>query len=323
MTPAGRWPRIRPVRTWPRLGAVACLVGIVATLAAGPARADEPVDPGPGASSPAPVEPTAPPDPTVPATPAAPADPAADAAPDAAAPDAVTPEVPSRPQRLVIGRSLEGRDLVAVGAGDPAASRVLLVLGQMHGDEPAGRRVVQRLRAMAVPEGMQVWTVETMNPDGARRGTRGNARGIDLNRNFPYGWRPTATSSLYAPGSARASEPETQALLGLLRRIDPDAVVSFHQAFNAVDVSLPKTAVYARRLARWIGLRTVRVPCRGPCAGTMTGWVNARLPGLAITVELPGRVPTALVRRSADAALRLGAAVPDAATGQDPRGRLR
>lgn len=216
------------------------------------------------------------------------------------------------PERVVIGTSVAGREIVAERAGDPAATRVLLVLGQMHGDEPAGPRVVERVRRMDVPPGVQVWTVSTMNPDGADLRTRGNARGVDLNRNWPHGWRPTRTSALYEPGPRPASEPETVALLGLLRQVRPDAVVSFHQAFDAVDVSLPKTAPYARRLARWIGLRTVRVPCRGPCAGTMTGWVNARQPGLAITVELPARVSPAMVRRSADAAVRLVRVVPDA-----------
>lgn len=278
----------------------ALLAAVLLAVTPGVARADGQPTPPPVEPVPPPAEPAPPPAESTP-PPAEPTPPPAEPAPPPAAPA----------ERVLLGTSVEGRPIVAERAGDPAATRVLLVLGQMHGDEPAGPRVVERVRRLPVPAGVQVWTLRTMNPDGARRQTRGNARGVDLNRNWPHGWRPTRTSPLYEPGPRPASEPETAALLGLLARVRPDAVVSFHQAFDAVDVSLAKTAPYARRLARWIGLRTVRVPCRGPCAGTMTGWVNARQPGLAITVELPARVGPAMVRRSADAALRLVRVVPD------------
>jgi murein peptide amidase A len=292
-----------------RLGVLAVVPLAVAGVLFGAAPASAAAVPGAapatGVGVPADGSPTDPP-PTDPP----PADP-----PPADPPPADPPPTEPGPvlrERLVIGTSVEGRPIVARRDGDPAATRVLVVLGQMHGDERAGLRVVSRVRSMRVPDGTQVWTIATMNPDGLARGTRGNARGVDLNRNWPRGWRPTATSSLYEPGRAPASEPETAAVLAFLRQVRPDVVVSFHQAFNAVDVSLEKTGDFARRLARWIGLRTVRVPCRGPCAGTMTSWVNARLPGMAITVELPARVGPGLTARSARAAVRLASVVPDA-----------
>ncbi|MEZ5116516.1 MAG: DUF2817 domain-containing protein [Candidatus Nanopelagicales bacterium] len=286
------------------------LAGLVAAVGVAPAAADEPpLPPAGGEPSPGPTPPT----PTGPAP--TPTEPAPTPTEPAPTPTESPPTPTPVPSRLVVATSVQGRQIVAVRRGDPAATRVLVVLGQMHGDEPAGIRVARAVLRQRIPAGVQVWVVRTMNPDGRAAGTRRNARGVDLNRNFPQGWRATATSPLYAPGRRPASEPETRGMLAFLRQVRPDLLVSFHQAYDAIDVSHPKAGRWAAVLARWTGLRGVRVPCRGPCAGTLTGWLNAREPGVAITVELPGRVPSALVRRAADASLRLATRVPDRSLG--------
>lgn len=142
-----------------------------------------------------------------------------------------------------------------------------------------------------------------MNPDGGRLGTRRNARKVDLNRNFPHRWRPTYTNRIYFPGRQASSEPETQAFMDFADRLRPDLIVSFHQAFRSVDIGNPKTRTWSRRLARALGLPMTVVPCRGPCAGTLVGWYNARYAGFAVTVELPARVPEARARRYARATM--------------------
>lgn len=86
-------------------------------------------------------------------------------------------------------------------------------------------------------------------------------------------------------------------------RLRPDLIVSFHQAFRSVDAGNPKTRTWSRRLARALDLPMTMVPCRGPCAGTMIGWYNARYAGYAVTVELPARVPDRRARRYARATL--------------------
>src|SRR5437764_11507083 len=111
-------------------------------------------------------------------------------------------------RHYVLGRSEQGRPIRAIERGDPSAPRRLLVFGLIHGNEPAGRAIARRLASTAPPPGLDVWVVEDLNPDGFAAGTRQNARGVDLNRNFSYRWRhldhPGGT---YWSGPGPLSEP--------------------------------------------------------------------------------------------------------------------
>src|SRR3954447_11724499 len=136
---------------------------------------------------------------------------------------------------LLGGHSVAGRDIRAVRTGDAAAPRTVLAIGDVHGNERAGRAVIRALRHSVPPEGVQVWTVASANPDGEARGTRQNARGVDLNRNFPHRWRGGGRPfDTYYPGPSAGSEPETRALERLIRRLRPDVTVWFHQHLRLV-----------------------------------------------------------------------------------------
>ena len=148
-----------------------------------------------------------------------------------------------------------------------------------------------------------------MNPDGAARGSRSNAHGVDLNRNFPYLWSPTYTNRTYFwPGPSAASEPEVRAMMPFVDQLRPDLVVSLHQHFNAVDLGSGKAKVWSLRLASALRLRAVAVPCStGPCHGTLTQWFNHEHPGVGVTVELPLTVSSTLAAAYARGILRVGA----------------
>ena len=51
------------------------------------------------------------------------------------------------------------------------------------------RQVTRALRGLRAPRGVELWIVDDLNPDGSAAGTRQNANGVDLNRNFPWRWR--------------------------------------------------------------------------------------------------------------------------------------
>lgn len=230
--------------------------------------------------------------------PAAPADAGAGAATTAGtatAQQAATPRI--IPSTVVIGRSWEGRQIVAVRQGNARATKVLLVLGQMHGNETRAPLVVDAVRRLKAktPSNVAIWTIRTMNPDGAAHGTRRNAHNVDLNRNFPYLW----SASVNYPAPRSVSEVETRALYNFLRFIRPDVVVSFHQPFGLIDGDSPKSRPWAYFLANYTGVPVGIAGCSGPCYGTMTSWFNARFPGWAMTFEFDDYPSQALIDRTA------------------------
>jgi protein MpaA len=204
---------------------------------------------------------------------------------------------------LLLGHSVEGRPIVAYDVGDQASRRKVLVVGCIHGNEPAGVEITQRLESSS-PRGADLWIVPVLNPDGLAAGTRGNARGVDLNRNFPWRWRPLG--GLYDSGRGPLSEPESRLAYRLIERLRPTISIWFHQHLGVVDESGGSIAV-ERRFASLVALplaRLVRYP------GSVTGWENHSFPGTtAFVVELPpGPLATGAAARYARAVLRLAEA---------------
>jgi protein MpaA len=220
-----------------------------------------------------------------------------------ARPAKVTPR--PRASLVRLGRSARGRpiDAVHIGAGRHAD---LLVVGCIHGDEPAGIAVTRMLPRMLAARSLEAWVVDDLNPDGRRADTRANAHGVDLNRNFPYRWR-----TLGAPGTGEwsgrgpLSEPESRAAARLIHRVRPRISIWFHQPLGVVDESGGSVGVERRfsRLAHMPLRRLTRYP------GSVAGWEDHILSGsTAFVVELPpGRLGRRAVTRLARAVVTLSA----------------
>jgi murein peptide amidase A len=223
----------------------------------------------------------------------------------AAAPSApAVPEAQVAGEARVIGHSVQGRPITAVQLGDPAAERIALVVGMIHGDERAGLRIADRVaRRAAELQGVQLWLIRSVNPDGASADERKNAHGVDLNRNFPFRWRDgIPRSSGYYPGPGPASEPETRAVIDFVREIKPEISIWYHQPWGAVLACRGRPAA-AARYAKLVRMRT---SCRGKgLRGTVISWENAEMPGTAaFVVELAeGGIRARAVRRHAGAAI--------------------
>lgn len=216
-----------------------------------------------------------------------------------------------------IGRSVAGAPILAERLGTPGGPVVLLV-GLLHGDERGSNPVLAGVRrdVIAGSSGADVWIVRVASPDGAAAGTRANARGVDLNRNFPTSdWQRTPRGRNFS-GLSAGSEPETQALAGFIRTYRPVLSVWFHQVGPMVDPHPLGDVRIMRRFAAVTGYPLVAAPCSGVCAGTATTFHAETVPGsTAFVVELPAAVSRAHVDRNV-AAVRAVTAMLVAAGGR-------
>lgn len=162
----------------------------------------------------------------------------------------------SQPQFVLwnLGQSVEHRMLDAVAIAplgskewasnkpEPATWPWILFLGGVHGDEKEGVWLLERMREKWTRHfpyknvGAVLWA--QVNPDGVHRLARWNANNIDLNRNLPTkDWTPEIKNPRYPPGSAPASEPENKALVALIEKVKPIAILSAH-SFSQYQVNV-------------------------------------------------------------------------------------
>jgi protein MpaA len=200
--------------------------------------------------------------------------------------DATVPQVlalAAAAASLLFGHSADHQPLRATRVGEGPVK--VLVVGSIHGNETAGRAVISRLRRATPPAGVELWLVDTVNPDGVRRGTRQNARGVDLNRNFPSEWsRVAQPGDLEYAGPRPLSEPESRYAVALIRRLRPEITIWFHQP-QAVVRAWGHSEATARRFAALAGVpySTIAWP-----SGSASNWQNHAFPGTAsFVVELP------------------------------------
>lgn len=219
------------------------------------------------------------------------------------APTSTQPEV----RELTIGMSALGRPIVAVHVQD-SPYRPVIAIGSIHGDEAMGSKVIERLLNVAeIPMDLNLWVISTVNPDGLALGTRGNANGVDLNRNFATDdWRIVGRGTEKYSGENAASETETRAVQEFLIEQKPLLVVWWHQYGQYVD-DQRTVADYdlIKQFSELTGFPIKYVGCGStPCIGNATTFINSRIEGASsFVVELPREVPTRILDQQANAFL--------------------
>lgn len=154
-----------------------------------------------------------------------------------------------------IGKSVQGRTIYDFAIGSPNAAESLLVVSTLHAREYICCTVLMReleyylshynksvggSKPADVLKNMQIHYIVMSNPDGVTISQtknarwKSNARGVDLNRNFPakpFNIGGQRGSSGYS-GKKALSEPETQAIAALTKKLKSQqklrGVVNYH-----------------------------------------------------------------------------------------------
>jgi protein MpaA len=205
------------------------------------------------------------------------------------------------------GRSVTRQPIGLLQRGDPAIDGELLVFGCVHGDECAARDL-QPLANGCPDPASDIYLVPNLNPDGFALGSRLNGRGVDLNRNFPSGWKPIGQrGDPQYSGPRPFSEPETRLAARIVKRLRPEVTIWFHQHHAARPLvrAWGQSIAAARRFAALAQLPFRRLPW---LAGTAPNWQNHLFPGTAsFVVETPrGPLPERLKSRLERSIVLLG-----------------
>jgi protein MpaA len=152
-----------------------------------------------------------------------------------------------------------------------------------------------------------------VNPDGTALNQRGNANRVDLNRNFPYNWAKMGKPGYWQyAGPARASEPETKAVVAFMREIKPALGIWYHQDLNMISPGEGLEGTMRNAYSRLTGIPIKRIT-GGRYTGVAATWQrNTIKNGMAFVVELGETLDTAQAKVHSSAVLNISMLLRDA-----------
>jgi len=174
-----------------------------------------------------------------------------------------------------------------------ASGQRILFIGVFHGEEPEGEPLILKLMDELEnnPELIkhnQVLFIPALNPDGKALNKRGNANGVDLNRNFPTkNWELSRIKDEFYSGVSAASEIETKFLIEIIDEFMPDIIVTLHTPYRIVNYDGPAQDLVQEisKLNGYPVQSDIGYPTPGSF-GTYAG-VERNIP--VITLELPDK----------------------------------
>lgn len=183
-------------------------------------------------------------------------------------------------------------NIIELAAGSPCTLHPVLVIGVFHGDEPQGKYLIEEYlkRTEIHPSSKSLISrrgllfIPCLNPDGLQQGTRTNANGVDLNRNFPTkNWELTQKNEFFG-GNSPASEIETKFLIEVIEEYKPELILTLHAPYKVVNYDGPAENI-AEKISEIIKYPTepsIGYPTPGSF-GTYAG-IERQIP--TITLEL-------------------------------------
>ena len=192
----------------------------------------------------------------------------------------------------ILGYSVEKRPIKLLRF-NPGDSAPFLVFCTIHGDEIEAVNLCQKLEQRwrqnpSTLGGRHLLFIPCMNPDGAAAKTRGNAHEVDLNRNFPYRWKPGEKGQKTYPGPRPLSEPESRLLYELVEKEKPCAIISVHSCRSCGGMNNydgPATS-YAEQMSKYNGYRASN-QWRAPTPGSFGTYAGKTRGIPTITLEMP------------------------------------
>lgn len=149
--------------------------------------------------------------------------------------------------------TVQNREIELLEMTSMSKGKTILIIGVFHGDEPQGEFLIRKfIETKKTPCKNRMLIIPCLNPDGKALGTRQNANGVDLNRNFPTKNRKMLENKHYFCGISAASEVETRFMIDILERYKPDFILSLHAPYRVVNYD-GEAKIYAEKLSEITG----------------------------------------------------------------------
>lgn len=238
---------------------------------------------------------------------------------------------PTRARLSSIGTTADEREIWCMRVGKADAEHKLIINAAIHAREWKNVQVVMRQMEEILREykdfkerfkNTAIYIVPMDNPDGVTIAQHGfkairnkklqkrckkighadvwkaNARGVDLNDNFPAGFSKKRKgykkkpSYMAYPGKKAASERETRALMALVNNVEPDAVLNIHSTgsilywdFDVEGDQHDELGRLAEKIHSFNKYTLMPKSSSTTAAGGYADWINYKKNIISITVE--------------------------------------
>src|SRR3989344_8265334 len=255
-------------------------------------------------------------------------------------PVAVTKEPePDNGGQLVIGKSVEGRDITAYTYGRGGTE--LLFIGGIHGGYEWNTVIIAyqlmdylQANSKVIPDKMKVTVIPVLNPDGLNKtisttsrftaadvptsqdkqvAGRFNANNVDLNRNFDCDWQAEGKwqNKTVSGGSQAFSEPESLAIKNYVETNKPVAIVVWYSSAGGVFASnchngvLPETVEITNAYAKASGYSAHESFDFYEITGDMVNWLaQNKIPAISVLLSSHDSIEWDKNQKGVDALLK-------------------